>query len=139
PEFSLTRAGGLVAVCLSASRVGLDAERSQGNVEELIASEVFSDEDRVWIGAGPRAERFLRLWVAKEAIGKGSGLGLVEAGTIRIRAAKDGWCPAVDALGVPCSVAAVTIPGAAAAALATFGECSPLVSRTPEEDWLDRS
>ena len=119
-EFSVCRTRPVVAVALGATPVGLDAEPAGADPADAVASEVFSDEDRAWIeaaGDGARDARGLALWVRKEAVGKASGLGIIDAHGVRVRpdGADGGWEPARDARGRACHVAAVDIPGAAAA------------------------
>ncbi len=114
-EFSLTRTRPVVAVALSPAPVGLDAEPAPAGLDDAVASEVFSDEDRAWIGAAggeARAARGLSLWVRKEAVGKASGLGIVDARAVHARpgAVEGEWEPARDARGRACHVAAVKIP-----------------------------
>ena len=85
PAVSIAHSEG-VAVALAAldpeTRLGIDVERvverSAGFVELA-----FSEEERLWIdllaGPGPqggRAEWIARLWCAKEAVAKASGLGM---------------------------------------------------------------
>jgi 4'-phosphopantetheinyl transferase len=117
-EFSLTRAGDVVAIALATCAVGIDAEPER-DVADLAGSQVFSGEDRELLRTS--AYGVLDLWVAKEAIGKASGLGLLDAQRIRCSPAAQGWSPATDALGEPCSVTFVSLPGAAAAAVAIHG------------------
>lgn len=124
-EFSLTHTRSVVAVALGADPVGLDAEPLGAAVDDAVHSEVFSDADRAWLAssdAAARARLSLALWVGKEAIGKASGHGIVDAATIRLQpSGGDGWQPAFDARGDPCIVRPVDIPGTAAAAIATYG------------------
>jgi phosphopantetheinyl transferase len=121
-EFSATRAGPVVAVVIADRPVGLDAEPCREGLNDLLASRVFSDKDRAAVHAcGPAAltTETLALWVAKEAVGKLSGLGLLGADRIRTGPARAGWRPAIDALGRPCWQSGVPIPGTAAGAVAT--------------------
>ncbi len=82
PSVSIAHAEG-VAVALaardSAAALGVDvaliAERGAG-----FESVAFSEEERAWldgVAAGERAEWVARMWCAKEAAGKATGLGLV--------------------------------------------------------------
>jgi 4'-phosphopantetheinyl transferase len=122
-EFSLTRAGEVVAVVIASDPVGLDAEPRRAGTRDLLATQVFSDEDRTALShGGPSSspDRILALWVAKEAVGKLSGLGLLNAGRIRTVPSHPGWAPALDALGRSCWQSAVEMPTVAAAAVATY-------------------
>jgi len=117
-EFSLSRAGTIVAMAVASSPIGLDAEPDGAGTEDLVDSSVFSEADQAWIRgapAGSQSERLLTCWVAREAIGKASGLGLVDAGGIVSPPPGEGWLPAADASGGPCWLAWLTLPDAAAA------------------------
>ena len=74
PAISITHAGQRVA-CSVASKglVGIDLERIDERREvEQIAQRFFSDKERNWLEAGPKA-RFYMLWVLKEAFVKAHG------------------------------------------------------------------
>jgi len=126
-EYSLTRAGRVVAVALAPARVGLDAEPAREGIDDLLSSEMFSEADLAWIRSGDRDSRILQLWVAKEAVGKVSGLGLVDAGRIRALPTAPGWRAATDALGRACWVTDLAIPGSVAASVATYLGPDPLL------------
>ncbi len=122
-EFSLSRAGPIVAVAVAASPIGLDAEPVRATTEDLVNSSVFSEEDRTWIRGGPtgsRSDRLLLRWVAKEAVGKASGLGLIDAGRILAPPAGEGWRPAADASGDSCWLTWLTLPDAVVGAVAIY-------------------
>lgn len=119
-EFLCHRAGPLVAVAIDSSPVGLDAEPTRATLDGLVDSSVFSEADRTWVRAGPTESLswlLLSRWVAKEAIGKASGLGLVEADRI-VAPLGEGWNPASDAWGKPCWLTWLAVPDAVTAALA---------------------
>lgn len=141
PEFSLTRTGSVVAVCIAPSLVGLDAERMQTNIAELIGADVFGAEDRAWIAEGDADQRLLSRWVTKEAVGKASEQGLIDGALIRIRSYSGEWCEAEDSLGRRYHVAHVSIPGAAAAAVAVPWGCQalPIAVRALPPGWLPAS
>lgn len=120
-HFSLTRAGPVVAVALGPSPLGLDAEPDRPGLEDLI--EVFSERERAWIARGET--RALWLWVAKEAVGKASGLGLERADQIHIPFPANGWQRATDAQGYDHWLTHVEIPGTAAAAVSTIQDREP--------------
>jgi len=74
PAISITHAGQRVA-CSVANKglVGIDLERIDERREvEQIAQRFFSDKERNWLEAGPKA-RFYMLWVLKEAFIKAHG------------------------------------------------------------------
>jgi len=122
-HFSVTRAGPLVAVAIASSPIGLDAEPARETVDDVLGSSVFSDADRTWVRAGPSGSQSWRLlsrWVAKEAIGKASGLGLIEAARIVAPPLGEGWNPAADASGEPCWLRWLSLPDAVAAAVAIY-------------------
>ena len=71
-------------------RVGVDCEvvREHFPVDE-VAPGIFCDEERAWMGAGEKLGRFRRLWTAKEALMKATGLGMALE-PAEIRASFDG-------------------------------------------------
>lgn len=76
PAFSFSHTQGLACVAVSEKgRTGIDAETVHDDgFKEL--SEYFTDKENEYIDGS--AERFFRLWTAKEAVFKGSGTGLRE-------------------------------------------------------------
>jgi phosphopantetheine--protein transferase-like protein len=74
PAISVTHAGQRVACSVAGTgHVGIDLERIDERRDvEQITQRFFSDEERGWIEAGPRA-RFYMLWVLKEAFVKAHG------------------------------------------------------------------
>jgi 4'-phosphopantetheinyl transferase len=129
--FSATRTGPLVAIAVATGPVGFDAECQRGGLDELVASQAFSDADRALLRAGTSPVSdigVLKLWVAKEAVGKASGLGLVHADRIETAPATCGlWASATDALGGHWSLTGVRLPGIAAAAVAVRARPSQVV------------
>jgi 4'-phosphopantetheinyl transferase len=135
-EFSLTRAGRVVAVAVAPAPVGLDAEPTRDGMAELLGSEMFSEEEQAWICSGDQDCRILQLWVAKEAVGKVSGLGLLDASRIRALPTTPSWRGATDALGRPCWVTGLVIPGSVAASVATYLGPSPLALHLATPEWF---
>lgn len=133
-EFSLTRAGSLVAVAVASTAVGLDAEPDRPGTGDLLDAPVFSAAERSWLRAAPR--RFFELWVAKEAIGKVSGLGLVAADRVSVEPEGTDWRTAVDALGQSCWLAHLALPGMAAAAVAMYRKPCAVRVENALDYWL---
>ena len=80
-RFNATNSHGLGAIAISRrSELGLDLEKVCSNDDyELVASRVFSTEEREWLIRLPEEERlsaFFELWTCKEAYLKGKGFGL---------------------------------------------------------------
>jgi len=79
-EFNLTHTKGLAAVAVARGRpVGVDAEREDRPIGELLASRIFSEQERRALhGKSPedRLRRMARLWTLKEAYVKALGVGL---------------------------------------------------------------
>ncbi|MGH9125855.1 MAG: 4'-phosphopantetheinyl transferase family protein [Acidimicrobiales bacterium] len=127
---SLCRAGGVVAVAIGPAPLALDAEQPGKGVLDVVEGGCFTAAERVWVGAAPddaRAGRALDLWVAKEAIGKLAGLGLMAAERIQVpnTAGVGGHsraCLATDADGRACRLWWIDIPGTGAAAVATYDQ-----------------
>ncbi|MDQ6798576.1 MAG: 4'-phosphopantetheinyl transferase superfamily protein [Actinomycetota bacterium] len=121
-HFSVTRAGSLVAVAVGSSPIGLDAEPLRATIDGLVESSVFSEDDRTWMRAGPTGSRSCRLltrWVAKEAIGKAAGRGLIEADRIVTPPPGEGWNRGADASGKTLWLTWLTLPDVVAA-VATY-------------------
>jgi 4'-phosphopantetheinyl transferase len=80
-QINLSHAGNTVLVGISSSPVGVDVESETRDSDSLALSRRFySPPEAEWVReAGPneRRRRFLRLWVRKEAVLKGTGEGLV--------------------------------------------------------------
>jgi phosphopantetheinyl transferase len=80
---SLTHSGGLAALAVGppGSRIGVDLELHRPRRHLSIARFAYSVEEAEWLAAetDERASLFYTLWVAKEAIAKALGIGLVEA------------------------------------------------------------
>jgi 4'-phosphopantetheinyl transferase len=83
---SVSHVDGVVAVAACrAGPVGVDVERRRPVPAEALARRWFEPAAATWVRqrpAGRRAEGFLLLWTAKEAVGKALGLGL-RAGGLR--------------------------------------------------------
>ncbi len=78
-QFSVSHAGGLVALAFSAAApVGVDIERLRPVRDAAgIASRFFSpDEQRAMAASADTEGAFFGIWTAKEAVVKGTGLGL---------------------------------------------------------------
>lgn len=69
-HLSLTHSGPFFAVAFAPFPVGIDCER-EGAVNEKVARRYFSPEEK--------EKKFSRVWCAKEAVGKITGLGLSDA------------------------------------------------------------
>ncbi len=76
-ELSLSRATGLVALAASRVSVGVDVESAAGGWEPAAVAKVLSADERAALGASPDASRLMQAWVAKEALGKARGSGVV--------------------------------------------------------------
>ncbi len=75
PFFSLSHTGGRVFCAVGERELGLDAE-TISPCRARVAERCFTPEERAWLSADPDA-RFARLWAAKEAYLKFTGLGLI--------------------------------------------------------------
>ncbi|MET7376107.1 4'-phosphopantetheinyl transferase family protein [Micromonospora arida] len=84
---SVSRTAGLVAVAARrAGAVGVDVERIRELPALALARRWFPPAELAWLGDRPEAGRtvdFLRLWTAKEAVGKALGRGLRDGGLHR--------------------------------------------------------
>ena len=81
-RFNLSRSGAraLVGIC-GDGEIGVDIERcDQGDATHDVARSSFSGAERAWIAAAAgddeRLQRFIRLWVIREALVKATGSGL---------------------------------------------------------------
>ncbi|MCX5116654.1 4'-phosphopantetheinyl transferase superfamily protein [Micromonospora sp. NBC_00362] len=85
---SVSRTAGLVVVAASrAGAVGVDVERIRPLPALALARRWFPPTELAWLGDRPEAGRtvdFLRLWTAKEAVGKALGRGLRGGGLRRL-------------------------------------------------------
>ncbi|HET6998259.1 MAG TPA: 4'-phosphopantetheinyl transferase superfamily protein [Solirubrobacterales bacterium] len=73
--WSASNSGGLAAIAISASRVGIDIERRRERPRwERIAERFYSEDERRALAGSPT--RFLEFWTLKEAYLKALGLGL---------------------------------------------------------------
>jgi 4'-phosphopantetheinyl transferase len=119
-EFSLTRNAPVVAVAVGSSRLGLDAACSDSRVP--VGWPVFSAAEVARLSSAPPSMA-VRLFTVKEAVGKASGGGLIDAD--RIRMADESAMPvgasewAVDALGGSWSVTPIDLGSGIVTALAT--------------------
>ncbi|MEH0930511.1 4'-phosphopantetheinyl transferase family protein [Micromonospora sp. CPCC 205558] len=81
---SVSRTAGLVVVAARrAGAVGVDVERVRPLPALALARRWFPPAELAWLGDRPEADRtvdFLRLWTAKEAVGKALGRGLRDGG-----------------------------------------------------------
>ena len=84
---SVSRTAGLVVVAARrAGAVGVDVERIRPLPALALARRWFAPAELAWLGDRPEAGRtvdFLRLWTAKEAVGKALGRGLRGGGLRR--------------------------------------------------------
>lgn len=78
-HFSISHAEGLVAVATSpVLELGLDLERVSGTRDTSPAVDQLSHREQAWLNQHAAADRwpaFLKLWTAKEAVSKATGLG----------------------------------------------------------------
>lgn len=85
---SVSRTAGLVVVAARrAGAVGVDVERIRSLPALALARRWFPPTELAWLGDRPEAGRtvdFLRLWTAKEAVGKALGRGLRDGGLRRL-------------------------------------------------------
>ncbi|MEU4555676.1 4'-phosphopantetheinyl transferase family protein [Micromonospora violae] len=85
---SVSRTAGLVVVAARrAGAVGVDVERVRPLPALALARRWFPPAELAWLGDRPEAHRtvdFLRLWTAKEAVGKALGRGLRDGGLRRL-------------------------------------------------------
>ncbi|MEV5208433.1 4'-phosphopantetheinyl transferase superfamily protein [Micromonospora sp. NPDC053740] len=85
---SISRTAGLVVVAARrAGAVGVDVERIRPLPALALARRWFPPAELAWLGDRPEAGRtvdFLRLWTAKEAVGKACGQGLRGGGLRRL-------------------------------------------------------
>ncbi|MFE9189872.1 4'-phosphopantetheinyl transferase family protein [Micromonospora sp. NPDC007208] len=85
---SVSRTFGLVVVTARrAGPVGVDVERIRPLPALALARRWFPPAELAWLGDRPEAGRtvdFLRLWTAKEAVGKALGRGLRDGGLRRL-------------------------------------------------------
>lgn len=81
---SVSRTAGLVVVAARRTgAVGVDVERIRPLPALALARRWFPSTELAWLGDRPEAGRtvdFLRLWTAKEAVGKALGQGLRDGG-----------------------------------------------------------
>ncbi|MFG3713891.1 4'-phosphopantetheinyl transferase family protein [Micromonospora sp. NPDC047730] len=84
---SVSRADRVVVVATRlAGPVGVDVERSRPLPALALARRWYAPAEAAWLAgrpAGGRAADFLRLWTAKEAVGKALGVGLRDGGLRR--------------------------------------------------------
>ncbi|EEP70045.1 hypothetical protein MCAG_00372 [Micromonospora sp. ATCC 39149] len=84
---SVSHAGGVVVVAARlAGGVGVDVERRRDLPAVALARRWYAPQEAAWLGERPadqRAEAFLSLWTAKEAVGKVLGRGLRDGGLRR--------------------------------------------------------
>lgn len=74
---------GLVAACVSRSPVGVDAEALRDASADVVASALGPAERRLF-GKLDEAQAFTRAWIAKEAVLKKLGLGLMALSRVRL-------------------------------------------------------
>ena len=80
-RFNLTHSHGRALIAIAKDReVGIDLEKIRPEVDVVsLANRFLSSQDQAFIGAGDstrRHERFLRVWVAREAFFKAEGKGM---------------------------------------------------------------
>jgi 4'-phosphopantetheinyl transferase len=82
PHFSVSRAGARAAIGLCVDgEVGVDIERVERGADSIgIGESRFTAAERAWLdhssGSDERLQRYLRLWVIREALLKAQGVGL---------------------------------------------------------------
>ncbi|MEU7993794.1 4'-phosphopantetheinyl transferase superfamily protein [Micromonospora sp. NPDC049060] len=90
---SVSRADGVVAVAArAAGPVGIDVEWCRPLPALALAGRWFAPAEAAWLAgrdAGGRSRDFLRLWTAKEAVGKALGTGLRGGGLRRLMPVPD--------------------------------------------------
>lgn len=78
-HFNISHADGLVTVATNpAAPVGIDLERVTGTQDTSPALDQLSHREQVWLNQHSEADKwpaFLKLWTAKEAVSKATGLG----------------------------------------------------------------
>ncbi|MDG4781600.1 4'-phosphopantetheinyl transferase superfamily protein [Micromonospora sp. WMMD961] len=91
---SVSRTAGIVVVAARrAGAVGVDVERIRPLPALALARRWFPPAESAWLAGRPEAGRvvnFLRLWTAKEAVGKALGRGL-RGGGLRRQMPSPGW------------------------------------------------
>jgi len=80
-RFNLTHSHGRALIAIAKDReVGIDLEKVRPEVDIVsLANRFLSSQDQAFIGGGDskrRHERFLQVWVAREAVFKGEGKGM---------------------------------------------------------------
>jgi len=122
---SVSRGGGVTAVAVrTGGPVGVDVERCRQLPVLGLARRWYGPTEVAWLAARPVAGRsrdFLRLWTAKEAVGKALGLGLRAGGPRRRMPVPDTgrMCPVPDVADV--WVGHPHCPGALLLAVAVVG------------------
>nr|WP_204342090.1 4'-phosphopantetheinyl transferase superfamily protein [Micromonospora terminaliae] len=90
----VSHAGGVVVVAARAGGpVGVDVERRRPLPAVSLARRWYDPDEAAWLAARAEAGRdldFLRLWTAKEAVGKALGVGLRDGGLRRRMPVPDG-------------------------------------------------
>lgn len=95
-HFSISNTAGLQVAALALFPVGVDVERTSRTVSfRRIAGKYFFPSEREWLfeapeGSPAEAERFFRLWTAKEAVVKLDGMGLYAGGLCGARTLRTG-------------------------------------------------
>ena len=82
---------GLAAACVSRSAVGVDAEAVRSASPEVIAA-AMSAQERALFRGREDSEAFTRTWIAKEAVLKKLGLGLMALSQVRLEDVDDDAC-----------------------------------------------
>lgn len=72
-HISITHTAAAIAVCVSDSPVGLDAE-TIGSVHPRVAERLFTESEREYVGDDPT--RFFEIWTRKESLAKLTGEGI---------------------------------------------------------------
>ncbi|NJP30909.1 4'-phosphopantetheinyl transferase family protein [Micromonospora thermarum] len=126
---SVSRTGGIIVVAVRAGGpVGVDVERCRPLPALGLAGRWYDPAEAAWLAGRPPSGRerdFLRLWTAKEAVGKALGVGLRDGGLRRRVPVPDGAGPLLRPVpgspavrvGHPCTggdlVLAVAVAGTA--------------------------
>jgi hypothetical protein len=108
---AITRTEGFVAVALADQPIGIDAEAPTA---VPLVGDVFSAAERAALAGCDQRSIALatEAWVAKEAVGKLTGLGLLGAASTAVGPLPptDAWAHGVDARGAACSVRRLSLP-----------------------------
>lgn len=80
--FNLSHSGDYVACVVSEHEVGVDIQKQKAVREQQISNRFFHEKEKEWLAGLSEKERttgFFQLWTRKEAYGKMTGEGIVDA------------------------------------------------------------